>query len=562
MPNPNSKVRADHMFKLLAGLARARKGILAYYLPLLETDDEIIRLGAVCQLLNLRTLPERQIDRVLDLCRYGAVKKKAFDFFQSEHHQELARQVAAIRTSNHDEVLTQLMEAQLDFDQERALEASIAVFRETGHLSDLSAIAIAADRVGGWKLSSEWNVRGAALTPLDPTYFLYLFHGLAEANQFDLVDTLAVLLNQAGLHPYLHGVYSANAALARGDVRGCVDRIAKLAPPSESAPRLLRSVTAHAKRLLGDAHERLGNYETSYKLYAEMNRLEQSPTVKAMSENSAISNGTYWQNLATAVPELPPYSRDDIVMLLGFPRSGTTLLENALDGHPDIEAYEELPTWDAAFAMARPQWHSRMSSTIDQVRRFVSARDIYFDQVDKRRKKKSARYVLDKYPMRTIHVALMAKLLPNQRYIFAIRHPFDVALSCFRQRFNPNTAMESFRTIKGTIELYDATMTQWFEYHSMKDPLVHYVKYDDVVTDFDSSIRRVLEFIGLPWDDNVHNFAEAAQDRVARTPSYQKVRRGLGIGVQTYWRNYGFLFQTPEAKPLYKWASFFGYETQ
>jgi hypothetical protein len=60
----------------------------------------------------------------------------------------------------------------------------------------------------------------------------------------------------------------------------------------------------------------------------------------------------------------------------------------------------------------------------------------------------------------------------------------------------------------------------------------------------------------------VLGFAKAAESRSTRTPSYQKVRQGLTIGVQTQWRNYGFLFQSPEAKPLFKWAEFFGYPTK
>jgi hypothetical protein len=96
----------------------------------------------------------------------------------------------------------------------------------------------------------------------------------------------------------------------------------------------------------------------------------------------------------------------------------------------------------------------------------------------------------------------------------------------------------------------------------MDDPRVHYVRYDALVTDIEPTIRAALAFLGAGWDPGVLDFASAAQTRAARTPSYQKVRQGLSIGVQSSWRNYDFLFTGADAKPLRKWAEFFGYETR
>ena len=73
---------------------------------------------------------------------------------------------------------------------------------------------------------------------------------------------------------------------------------------------------------------------------------------------------------------------------------------------------------------------------------------------------------IDKMPIRSLYSPLMAKLLPEQRYIFSIRHPYDVALSCFKQRFKPNGAMSSFLSFADTVQLYDFAMTTWFKDHS------------------------------------------------------------------------------------------------
>jgi hypothetical protein len=74
--------------------------------------------------------------------------------------------------------------------------------------------------------------------------------------------------------------------------------------------------------------------------------------------------------------------------------------------------------------------------------------------------------------------------------------------------------------------------------------------------------RGVLDFLGVPWSDAVRDFSKTAENRAAKTPSYQKVRQGLSIGIQTQWRNYRFAFESDAAKPLAKWAEFFGYETK
>jgi hypothetical protein len=320
-------------------------------------------------------------------------------------------------------------------------------------------------------------------------------------------------------------------------------------------------VLARAKKTLGDAYDRLGQYREAYGSYAEMNRLEQSPTVVPMAWDNPKSGPRFWQTLTANAPTLPPAQRSDVVMLLGFARSGTTLLENVLDSHPDIEAFEEVPAWDAAFALLRPQWLGEGVARPNKSEQLRAAQVTYFREIEQRRKKTGASFVVDKNPLRGLHAAPLIKMIPDQKYIFCIRHPFDVVLSCFRQRFDPNPATENFRTLKGTSDYYDLAMSQWFEYFTLANPLVHYLRYDDLVTNFEATVRGALDFIGVPWNDAVRSFSDTSQKRTAETPSYAKIRQGLSIGVQTYWKDYRFLFDTPDTAPLHKWAKHFKYDT-
>jgi hypothetical protein len=119
--------------------------------------------------------------------------------------------------------------------------------------------------------------------------------------------------------------------------------------------------------------------------------------------------------------------------------------------------------------------------------------------------------------------------------------------------------MENFRTLASAASLYDFTMTQWFGVHSFNDPTVCYVRYEELVNDFRPTVERVLGFIGAGWDDSILGFAENAERRFAKTPSYQKVRSGIKIGVQSSWKNYDFLWDTKETAVLKKWVKHFGY---
>jgi hypothetical protein len=99
-----------------------------------------------------------------------------------------------------------------------------------------------------------------------------------------------------------------------------------------------------------------------------------------------------------------------------------------------------------------------------------------------------------------------------------------------------------------------------FSVHGLEDPNVHYVRYHHLVTDFHRVANSALAFLGLDWNDDVEQFAAKAIDRRAKTPSYQKVRQGLSIGVQSSWRKYDFVFRSAAADPLRRWVRHFGYE--
>jgi hypothetical protein len=358
------------------------------------------------------------------------------------------------------------------------------------------------------------------------------------------------------LHPYLTLAYGAALSLMDGDPRGCIGALEQLDAMRPPRADVLVRIRPMALQLNAQAIEALGDYKRAYEAYAAFNALDNGKAINPDDFSTVILAAA-----ARDVPALPPDARTNHYVMTGFPRSGTTLLENALAAHPRIETFEEIPS-DASMEQYLQTALPSARGEAEAVQAYLKARERYYDEALRRAHKLGAQIFVDKLPMRSAEAVFMAKLFPDKRYIFSIRHPFDVVLSCFKQHFSRNIAMEHFRTFEGAVKLYDFTMQQWFSVHGLDDPRVHYVRYDTLVTDFEPTIRGALEFLGAAWDDRVHDFAAEADKRGARTPSYQKVRQGLAIGVQTAWRNYGFLFESDTARPLHEWARFFGYPTK
>jgi hypothetical protein len=548
----------DVLLAPLLGLSKVPSGISTYYHPLLMGTDEVLRVGAACQLLEQGVLPKGGTDAVLSLAHHAAVKKRAFPFFRQAGMTEHARKVANTRTSISQTALTDLMNSELDLDFELGRDSSLSLFFENGDLDSIASVARACENLSGWRAGVEWKARGAALVPSNPTFFLQILQVTTEANRFDVVDRLCGLLESAGLHPFLVGTFQAASLLAKGDAEGSMRVLMALLPPIPPVPRSLVAASAIAARLKGEASDKLGHYRESVRFYTEMNSIER-PASSVAWVDGPMGKDEFWRTLSEGVRPASEMARPDVIMQLGFPRSGTSLLENVLDAHPRVATLDESATWLVASTMLRD---NKLTETLDPVERTARARELYYAEVARKSGKTECDVIIDKDAIRTAHAAVIARVLPGQRFIFSIRHPFDVVLSCFRQRFSSMPSLESFWTLEGSIAMSDLSMRQWFGVHTLADENVCYVRYEDLVTDFDETIGRALTFVGVDWNDSVREFAAASHSRPSSAPGYGKIRKGLSIGVQTYWRNYDFLFSTPEATPLHRWAKFFGYPTE
>jgi tetratricopeptide (TPR) repeat protein len=241
-------------------------------------------------------------------------------------------------------------------------------------------------------------------------------------------------------------------------------------------------------------------------------------------------------------PELQPTNR--LALLAGHPRSGTTLLEQVLDSHPDIVSAEETEIFlDDAF---NPLGHKLPEGTpiLELLRlagddKLRSSRVNYFRSIDLfLGNPVGSRLLIDKNPSYTFLIAALARIFPEIKLIIALRDPRDVCLSCFMQNIPMNQVGAAFLSLESTVQEYGELMGMWKAVAPMlKNPWIE-IRYEDMVGDLESVARKTLDFLGMGWDARVLGFDEHARKKLVRSPTYADVAKPIYRGAIGRWRNY------------------------
>ena len=171
----------------------------------------------------------------------------------------------------------------------------------------------------------------------------------------------------------------------------------------------------------------------------------------------------------------------------------------------------------------------------------------------------AGKILVDKMPLNIVELGLINVLFPSAKVIVALRDPRDTCLSCFQQRFELTDSMVNFLDIQSTAQAYADVMGLWRHYKPILTlPVLEY-RYEDLVADFDGTVGRILEFIGLPWDEAIQGYREAAGKRAIRTPSYQAVTAPVSAQAVGKWKAYedGLAPVLPVLAPL---VAAFGYD--
>jgi Flp pilus assembly protein TadD len=295
--------------------------------------------------------------------------------------------------------------------------------------------------------------------------------------------------------------------------------------------------------------DRMGRYEDAFAAFAEGKRKLREMSGHAYLAGAAEQTVGALKRFFTEerLKTLPrALVRTDVpqpIFILGFPRSGTTLVEQTLTAHPLIAAGDELPfITEISNVMPRmlesPMPYPEALAELwmgDRREGLDNLRDHYLQRVRQRGVlAEGAAWFTDKMPLNEMHLGLIALMFPATPLIHVLRHPLDVVLSTFSNHlthgFYCSYALESaahhYILIQDLIEHHRATM-----------PLRYLaVRYEDIVTDQEAQVRRMLDFIGVPFDAKCLSFHE--NRRFARTASYAQVTEKLYDRSKERWRHY------------------------
>ena len=252
---------------------------------------------------------------------------------------------------------------------------------------------------------------------------------------------------------------------------------------------------------------------------------------------------------------------DDPIFLIGFPRSGTTLLDSIFRTHENVEVIEEKPIVKNFLIQLEKKTKNKLNNmknlSNDEIKEM---RNFYFNERDQYIKNKNAKIIIDKLPLNVVHVGEILRFFPNSKFVFALRHPYDSVLSCFMQQFELNPAMKNFLSIKRSAYLYDLVMRLWKTYLKIFPINFHYIKYEDVVTDFEKTTKKIFKFLNLDWSNKAKDFYKTAKDRIdISTPSYNQVTSPLYLKSVNRWKNYEENFKDVKNN-LQKWIHEFEYK--
>jgi tetratricopeptide (TPR) repeat protein len=248
------------------------------------------------------------------------------------------------------------------------------------------------------------------------------------------------------------------------------------------------------------------------------------------------------------------------IFVLGFPRSGTTLLEVVLEGHPQVVSLEENESLIDGI-----QEFMRQPEDLDRLLRAPPAtvealRESYWRHVAETDVDVRGKVFVDKYPLNTLKLPLIARLFPKARILIACRDPRDVVLSCFRHRFRMSAPMYELLTLEGAAAYYDVVMRVFLECMRVLPLESCLVRHEDVVAAFTREMRRICEFLQLEWVPAMEEFALRTQRRAILTPSTAQLARGLTASGVGHWRRYRTQLE-PVLPRLAGWVSHFQFDT-
>ena len=298
--------------------------------------------------------------------------------------------------------------------------------------------------------------------------------------------------------------------------------------------------------LLGKSYDKIGNINDAFLSFEKANLLNTNLKIEGINKNNFLNEIkiriNYFKNIKI-IEKLPKQSQNyqDPVFMIGFPRSGTTLLDTILRSHPMIEVIEEKSS-------VKKIVNSLNKLTNNIFEGFNNIKDVNIKEIRKNYFEDLLSYIdhhdkdfiyIDKLPLNIVYIAEILKIFPHAKFIISLRHPCDCILSCYMQNFKLNDSMSNFLNLKDTAVTYDLIMNLLKIYKSKFNFNFYEIKYENLISKFDNEIKNLLGFLELPWNDSVLEYQKTASERERIfTPSYDQVIKPLYLKSAGRWKKY------------------------
>ena len=327
----------------------------------------------------------------------------------------------------------------------------------------------------------------------------------------------------------------------------CVDRLKRLLTTRSDELRL-KAGYQYAKML-----DQAGDYDTAMRALAEAKAglaqarqplIEHRRRIRARFKELAAGFTAHKRDDWRAFSSQYDAPRK-LALLGGHPRSGTTLLEQVLDSHPDIISAEETENFNIFAYSPLLRAHPRQTGILEvmdacSLESLKNARAAYFRAMEMCLEQPvGSRLLVDKNPSLTPLSPALFRLFPEMRFIAMIRDPRDVVLSCYMQPFFPVDAVSgNFLTLEDTAAEVGEFMAVWANLANRFEGNVCEVRYEEMVENVEKTARNVLGFLGMEWNEAVLRFDEHARGKIVRSPTADAVTEKVYTSAKARWKYY------------------------
>ena len=277
---------------------------------------------------------------------------------------------------------------------------------------------------------------------------------------------------------------------------------------------------------LGKAYEDRREYDQAFSNYASGNQIKRDES-RYIAEHMSEEFEQQRRVFDTLAPSRDGFEAPDPIFIVGMPRAGSTLLEQILSSHSQVDGTQELPNILSAVHQLRSRNKDFDRLNYPRAIKDLSASDLrdfgraYIE--DTRTHRKEAPFFIDKMPNNFRHIGLIKRILPNAKIIDARRHPLSCTFSCFKQLFAEGQEFSyNLEDLGHYYRDYVRLMDFWHQ--CFPNEILH-VQYEDVVDDLESQVHRILAYCNLPFEEACLSFWET--ERAVKTPSSEQVRQPI-----------------------------------